>query len=559
MPRKKIFQSLRLSGTFSQTDAAFAPFIRALNSQAEKIGIAVNESSVQASNNELVVILQEQEGWQFMLTVTSPVINGQVCDEVALQALTGLVAVHSRSLDRIAPLGVEYISVISASLVLQQLLAGLIAQHRGSRIQKATFDFVQAGVLAIGQYLAGATAETGAEVFSCGEANTSLRPPFMSLDGVLFELESLSPQLWQKFWIQLGANIQQIGRGWHTFMQRYAKGTMSLPVEMLTLLTSHVYADLAAQACQTGIAITPVRRIQDCKMDRDFQSLLEYGPWSIKAIGDEARKPSRMLSDTANTTGLPLAGIRLVESCRRIQGPMAGHLLAMLGATVTRIEPLGGDPLRDMPPLAGDSSARFQALNARKQVVEVDIKSAEGKQTIEKLVHDADLFIHNWAPGKASELALDIPDLSLNHPDLVYVYAGGWGILDNEMTIPGTDFMAQAYSGMADVIAQSAGVKGGTLFTATDVFGGILAAQAAIMALYCRVRGTSGLSVRSSLLGAATMLIEPILTGNSPIPKVNSLPEWCCTDLALLPTHPLVEPYLMRGSYTQLRELWRPS
>ncbi|WP_052189520.1 MULTISPECIES: CoA transferase [Xenorhabdus] len=557
MPRKKIFQLLRLSGTFSQADAAFAPFIRALNSQAEKIGIAVNESSIKASNNELVLILQEQEGWQFMLTVTSPVINGQVCDEVALQALTGLVAVHSRSLDRIVPLGIEYISVISASLVLQQLLAGLIAWNRGSRIQKATFDLVQAGVLAVGQYLAGATAETGAEVFSCGEADVSLRPPFVSLDGVLFELESLSPLLWQKFWLQLGADIQQIGRGWHTFMQRYARGTVSLPGEIVALLTSHVYADLADLARQTGIAITPVRRIQDRKMDRDLQSLLEFGPWSIKAIGDEAKKPARMLSDTVKS-GLPLAGICLVESCRRIQGPMAGHLLAMLGATVTRIEPLGGDPLRDMPPLAGDSSARFQALNARKQVIEVDIKSAEGKQTIEKLVHDADLFIHNWAPGKASELALDISDLSLNHPDLVYVYAGGWGILDNEMMIPGTDFMAQAYSGMADVIAQSSGVKGGTLFTATDVFGGILAAQAAIMALYCRVRGTSGLSVGSSLLGAATMLIEPILTDNSSIPKESSLPEWCCTDLASLPTHPLVEPYLMRGSYTQLRELWRP-
>ncbi|MDX7991001.1 CoA transferase [Xenorhabdus littoralis] len=558
MPRIEIFQSLRLSGTFSQVDAAFAPFIRALHSQAKKIGIVVDVSSEQTTNAELVVILQEQDGRQFMLTVTSPVINGQVCGEVELQALTGLASVHSRSLDRVVPLGVDYISVISASLVLQQLLAGLIAQHRGNGMQSATFDLVQAGVLAVGQYLAGATTETGAEVFSCGEADVSLRPPFTSLDGVLFELESLSPQLWQRFWVQLGADIQQIGRGWHTFMQRYAKGVASLSVEMVALLASHVYTDLADLAHQTGIAITPVRRIQDRKMDRDLRSLLEYGPWSIKAIEEGSRKASRMLSDFSTTSELPLAGIRLVESCRRIQGPMAGHLLAMFGATVTRIEPLGGDPLRDMPPLADNYSARFQALNARKQVVEVNIKSAEGKKTVEDLVHKADLFIHNWAPGKASELALDVSDLTHNHPDLVYVYAGGWGELDSEMTIPGTDFMVQAYSGMADVIAQRSGVKGGTLFTATDIFGGILAAQAAIMALYCRVKGASGLSVRSSLLGAATMLIEPILTGQSSITEMDTLPEWCCTDLASLSIHPHIEPYLMAESYTQLCELWRP-
>ena len=50
---------------------------------------------------------------------------------------------------------------------------------------------------------------------------------------------------------------------------------------------------------------------------------------------------------------LPLSGLTVVESCRRIQGPLAGHLLALLGAQVIRIEPPGGDPLRGSMLLAG--------------------------------------------------------------------------------------------------------------------------------------------------------------------------------------------------------------
>jgi len=105
---------------------------------------------------------------------------------------------------------------------------------------------------------------------------------------------------------------------------------------------------------------------------------------------------------------LSLSGIVVLESCRRVQGPLAGHLLRMLGATVVRIEPPGGDPLRWVPPMAGDTSARFLALNRGKPAVEIDLRT--GRDEVLDLAAAADVFVHNWAPGKAARWGLEAGD-----------------------------------------------------------------------------------------------------------------------------------------------------
>jgi crotonobetainyl-CoA:carnitine CoA-transferase CaiB-like acyl-CoA transferase len=559
------FSALKLKGVIKGASDAFVPLITAVMSHANKMGVTFIESESTSKAQEIVFAIEDAHK-EFELIVTAPIIDGEVCGEVELQAMTGLVSVHSRSLDRIVPIGVDYISHVSASLIIQQLLSGLIGRHRGSQCAKATFDMIQAGLLAVGQYLAGATTEQGAEAFPSGSSDPDLRPPFVSQDGVLFELESLNPSGWQGFWLALGVDAKQIGKGWHAFMGRYAKGVAPLPDSMVKVLNGRPYQYLAQVASQYKVAITPVRSLAERIRDKDVDAVLCDGPYSIEPV--DCRPASyQALSDLTHESLLPLAGIKVVESCRRIQGPLAGHILALFGAEVIRIEPIGGDPLRDMPPLANGSSARFQALNARKEIIEVDIKSLTGKQQVASLVKEADVFVHNWAPGKAKALQLDEQHLCHINPSLVYAYAGGWGIADDHIALPGTDFMAQAYSGLAEIISQYSGVKGGTLFTATDVFGGVLAAQAIIMAMYCRVSGAFALSVGSSLLGAATLLTESRLqqepdnvrmVGNADQPNDSASALQHYTDLSQLSSHPLTEPFLTTESYTQLSDLWRP-
>ena len=65
----------------------------------------------------------------------------------------------------------------------------------------------------------------------------------------------------------------------------------------------------------------------------------------------------------------PLHGLRVLELASGVAGPYAGRLLAMLGATVVKVEPPGGDPARakqvDDEPLTG-TSPLFLHLNAGK-------------------------------------------------------------------------------------------------------------------------------------------------------------------------------------------------
>jgi crotonobetainyl-CoA:carnitine CoA-transferase CaiB-like acyl-CoA transferase len=72
--------------------------------------------------------------------------------------------------------------------------------------------------------------------------------------------------------------------------------------------------------------------------------------------------------------------------------------------------------------------------------------------------------------------------------------------------MPGTDFMAQAYSGVAKKIAGISGNQGGSLFTVLDVLGGVVAAQGVTIALLNRSMNNVASSVTSSLMSAATLL-----------------------------------------------------
>jgi len=419
--------------------------------------------------------------------------------ELTLQAASGIMSVHGRSSGKANPLGVEYLTVLTAAMTLQAALAAAVGQLRGGAFREVHVSPVACGLLSIGQYLAGATAPEDPERFLPGQYSPTLRPPFVSSDGVVFELETLDSSPWRQFWQAAGISADVAGQAWKAFLLRYAKAVSPIPDACMNCLSRLSFTRVQELARQAGIAVVPVRTLAARQCDADYQP--STAPWAFAAHA--ASHPTNANSVPVD---LPLRGLRVIESCRRIQGPLAGHLLAMLGAEVIRLEPPGGDPLRAMPPCADGVSVRFDALNHLKTVQEVDIKSAAGKQTIYALAREADVFLHNWAPGKAAEMALDAKHLHAVRSDLVYAYAGGWG--DARVDAPGTDFTVQAYSGVADAIAKTSGARGGSLFTVLDVLGGVIATLGVTAALLHRRLHKSGVAVESSLLGAADHLMQ---------------------------------------------------
>lgn len=425
--------------------------------------------------------------------------------ETAVQALCGIMHVHGRAGGRPRPLAVDYASTVAGVLAAQGVLGASIARARGARIDAVRTSAAEAALLSVQQYLAVAAADdadSGGTVPStgrtCQPGATAARPPFTSRDGVHFELETLKPECWQRFWNALGAPEKVISRGWWPFQQRFATARCDLPVGLHEAVGDFDYGQLRTTADRSGVSVVPVRelatppeRIPACTL----AELPGADPRTFPA-------PAAPSSDGLQSDGLPLDGMVVVESTRRVQGPLAGHVLRLLGADVVRVEPPGGDPMRGVEPVVGDVSARYSALNAGKRVVELDIKSAADRDQLRDLVSRADVFLHNWAPGKAEQLELDAEALARVRPGLTHAWASGWGCALGIDPPVGTDYLVQAHSGLAAALSTGAPPEP-SLMTLTDVLGGLVCAQGVLASLLRRARTGRGCRVRTSLLSAA--------------------------------------------------------
>src|SRR5205807_3650893 len=99
---------------------------------------------------------------------------------------------------------------------------------------------------------------------------------------------------------------------------------------------------------------------------------------------------------------LPLEGVRVIEVGQALAGPLAGVLLADMGADVIKIEkPDGGDDARLRgPPFGPDgvTSLYFYSQNRNKRSVTLDLKSADDVAKLHGLCQAADILIQNLRP-----------------------------------------------------------------------------------------------------------------------------------------------------------------
>lgn len=517
----------RLTGSLQNPAADFNAVASSLHYQSNTLGIETDSNENNQTN--------ESFAFEFETPYTTPVIGkvtrwGDNFKQIAateniIQAACGLMSVHGRVSGKPQSLGLNYVSTLTASLALQGCVATALGQLRGHSITHSKVTMSSAALLSVGQYLAGATTKESAESLLPGHISHPAAPPFVSSDGVIFELETLSAEPWQKFWSQFGINSSLAGNGWTAFLLRYAKAISPVPDDLIQAISKHTYQHIVEICAKTGMSICRVRTINERAQDENFAYEYLQGPWAFNFGPKVLRNPFPAFDNNS----LPLSGFTVIESCRRIQGPLAGHLLALLGAKVIRLEPPGGDPLRGMPPIAEGCSTRFDALNRLKTIQEVDIKSLEGKNKVKELIRHADVFLHNWAPNKATQLGLDYSDFVSINPCLVYAYAGSWSLNDeipgDLESIPGTDFMTQAHSGIAEKISKNTGTNGGSLFTILDVLGGVISAQGITVALLNRYINNVGAKVNSSLMSAATLLnvddIQEVLSALNHYQKVS--------------------------------------
>ncbi len=201
----------------------------------------------------------------------------------------------------------------------------------------------------------------------------------------------------------------------------------------------------------------------------------------------------------------PLSGLKVIELCHVMAGPVCGLMLADMGADVIKVEKMpGGDDLRrTVPPKIGDEAASFMMMNRNKRGIAVNLKTEDGKKVVRRLLADADVVMENYSLGVMERMGLGYEALRELNPRLIYCAISGFGRTGPYAERGGFDLIAQGMSGLMSITGEGPGrppVKVGAPIT--DITAGILGAMGILAALHARTRTGEGQYVDTSLFEA---------------------------------------------------------
>lgn len=192
------------------------------------------------------------------------------------------------------------------------------------------------------------------------------------------------------------------------------------------------------------------------------------------------------------TENLPLSGITVVDLGQIFQGPYCTLLMAKAGATIIKIEPPHGEPLRRRAEAGKSAIFSFAMLNSNKRGVTLNLKTARGRELLLAMTRRADVLLENFAPGTMDGLGVGYSVLSEVNPRLIYATGSGFGITGPDRDNLAMDFTIQAASGIMSVTGAPDGppMKAGP--TLVDMMGGIHLYAGIMTALFERTMSRRG-------------------------------------------------------------------
>jgi crotonobetainyl-CoA:carnitine CoA-transferase CaiB-like acyl-CoA transferase len=207
-----------------------------------------------------------------------------------------------------------------------------------------------------------------------------------------------------------------------------------------------------------------------------------------------------------------LDGIRVVDLTRLLPGPFCTMLLADLGADVIKVEePTGGDPVRHSSPGKDDTGSLFLLINRNKRSLTLNLKTAEGREVLLRLVDSADVLVEGFRPGVMDRLNLGYGVLAERNPRLIYASLSGFGQSGPYRDRPAHDLN---YLALAGIIGYNIGRDGHPVPSAVqvaDLGAGSLSAVAILAALVSRQHTGRGQAVDVSLFGTAVAWLPTLL------------------------------------------------
>ncbi len=223
----------------------------------------------------------------------------------------------------------------------------------------------------------------------------------------------------------------------------------------------------------------------------------------------------------------PLAGLHVLELGEFVAAAYCTRLLADLGAAVVKVEPAGGDRARRYGPFRGgvpdsEASGLFLYLNQGKQLVTLDLGTAEGRAAMHRLAIEADVVVENLEPAEVERFGAGYATLAELQPDLIVTSISAFGRSGPRARWRGHGLQAVAGSSVAQRTGDPARSPLAKPLNEPEFLGGVHGAAATLLAVRLREQGGPGQHVDVAIqdvlcaVTSGTLLVAAIFGGRTP-------------------------------------------
>lgn len=252
----------------------------------------------------------------------------------------------------------------------------------------------------------------------------------------------------------------------------------------------------------------------------------------------ERREPRAQSLPAGAPSGLPLAGVKVLDFFWVLAGPAASRTLADFGATVVHVESTRHvDTIRAIPPWYGgvpnpEGSGSMQGANAGKLCVTLDLANPASRPVVEALVRWADVVTESFAPGVIARAGLDYASLCKLRPDVILCSSALMGQSGDLRDFAGFGNLAAAVTGFQQLAGWPDRPPVGPAGAYTDYIAARYNALAILAALEHRERTGQGQWIDQSQAEAAFHFLSPAwldwtLNGRAVTPMGNDDAELC--------------------------------
>jgi crotonobetainyl-CoA:carnitine CoA-transferase CaiB-like acyl-CoA transferase len=206
---------------------------------------------------------------------------------------------------------------------------------------------------------------------------------------------------------------------------------------------------------------------------------------------------------------VPLTGLRVVDLTRVLSGPFCSLLLADMGADVIKVETPGeGDPVRHQGVVKDGLSWYFAAYNRNKRSIALNLRSAGGREVLERLIAESDVVVDNFRPGVLDKMGFGRDRVQALKPDIISCSINGFGASGPYRDRPAFDFIAQAMSGFMSVTGGPGDPPLRAGIPISDLAAGLYGALAVVAAVVRRQRTGKGEAINVSLMESLVSLLS---------------------------------------------------